>query len=110
MSPKPVLYLVDASSYIHRAFHAIKGLSTSTGVPTNAVFGFLQMLLKVIKDAKPEYAAVVYDAKGTHLPAQALSGLQGQPPAPGPGPEDPVPPGAPGGHRPGAARRGDGGL
>lgn len=64
MSQKPVLFLLDASSYIHRAFHAIRGLSTSTGVPTNAVFGFLQMLLKVLKDAKPEYAAVVYDAKG----------------------------------------------
>ena len=68
MSQKSELYLVDASSYIHRAFHAIKGLSTSTGVPTNAVFGFLQMLLKVIKNAKPEYAAVVYDAKGPVMP------------------------------------------
>ena len=64
MAAKPVLYLLDASSYIHRAFHAIKGLSTSTGIPTNAVFGFLQMLLKVLKEAKPQYAAVVYDAKG----------------------------------------------
>jgi DNA polymerase-1 len=60
----PVIYLLDASSYIHRAFHAIRGLSTSDGVPTGAVFGFTQMLLKVIKDADPEYLAVVYDAKG----------------------------------------------
>jgi DNA polymerase-1 len=51
----PVIYLLDASSYIHRAFHAIRGLSTSDGVPTGAVFGFTQMLLKVIKDADPEY-------------------------------------------------------
>jgi len=64
VAAKPVLYLLDASSYIHRAFHAIKSLSTSTGIPTNAVFGFLQMLLKVLKEAKPQYAAVVYDAKG----------------------------------------------
>ncbi len=64
MGKRPVLYLLDASSYIHRAFHAIRGLSTSQGVPTNAVFGFVQMLLKVVREAKPEYLAVVYDAKG----------------------------------------------
>ena len=57
-------YLLDASSYIHRAFHAVKGLTTSQGVPTGAVFGFVQMLLKVMKDARPQYLAVVYDAKG----------------------------------------------
>jgi len=60
----PVLYLLDASSYIHRAFHAVRGLSTSEGVPTGAVYGFTQMLLKVIKDAAPRHLAVVYDAKG----------------------------------------------
>ncbi|RJX29772.1 MAG: DNA polymerase I [Desulfarculus sp.] len=61
---KPVLYLLDASSYIHRAFHAIRNLSTSDGVPTGAVYGFVQMLLKVLGAAQPEYLAVVYDAKG----------------------------------------------
>ncbi|MFH1059070.1 MAG: DNA polymerase I [Pseudomonadota bacterium] len=64
MPETPVLYLLDASSYIHRAFHAVKNLATSEGVPTGAVFGFVQMLLKVIKDAQPAYLAVVYDAKG----------------------------------------------
>ncbi|KIX15833.1 DNA polymerase I [Dethiosulfatarculus sandiegensis] len=64
MSNKPKIYLLDASSYIHRAFHAVRGLSTSDGVPTGAVYGFVQMLLKVLKDADPEYLAVVYDAKG----------------------------------------------
>lgn len=64
MSDPPMLYLLDASSYIHRAFHAVKGLTTSQGVPTGAVFGFVQMLLKVMKDARPQYLAVVYDAKG----------------------------------------------
>lgn len=64
MPPRPVIFLLDASSYIHRAFHAIRNLSTSQGVPTNAVFGFMQMLLKVLKDARPQYLAVVYDAKG----------------------------------------------
>jgi len=59
-----VVYLLDASSYIHRAFHAIKGLSTSSGLPTGAVYGFAQMLLKVLSQAQARYAAVVYDAKG----------------------------------------------
>ncbi|MFH1035892.1 MAG: DNA polymerase I [Pseudomonadota bacterium] len=64
MTQRPVLFLLDASSYIHRAFHAVRGLTTSQGVPTNAVFGFTQMLLKVLKDAQPSHLAVVYDAKG----------------------------------------------
>ncbi|MGD9124906.1 MAG: DNA polymerase I [Desulfarculaceae bacterium] len=64
MAKRPVLYLLDASSYIHRAFHAVRGLATSSGVPTGAVYGFVQMLLKVMSSAAPEYMAVVYDAKG----------------------------------------------
>ena len=69
MADKPILYLLDASSYIHRAFHAIRNLSTSGGVPTGAVYGFLTMLLKVMREAEPQYLCVVYDSKGPHLPA-----------------------------------------
>lgn len=61
---KPVIYLLDASSYIHRAFHAIRGLTTSDGIPTGAVYGFTTMLLKVLRDEQPTHLAVVYDAKG----------------------------------------------
>jgi len=64
VADQPVLYLLDASSYIHRAFHAIRGLTTSDGIPTGAVYGFTNMLLKVLRDQEPEYLAVVYDAKG----------------------------------------------
>ena len=64
MAAKPTLYLLDASSYIHRAFHAIRNLTTSDGVPTGAVYGFVQMLLKVLDEAQPSHLAVVYDAKG----------------------------------------------
>ena len=64
MADRPILYLLDASSYIHRAFHAVKGLSTSDGVPTNAVFGFANMVLKVLADAGPSHLGVIYDAKG----------------------------------------------
>ncbi len=58
-----VLFLLDISSYIYRAFHAIRGLSTSQGFPTNAVFGVTSMLLKVLKDRQPEYLALVFDSK-----------------------------------------------
>ena len=53
MPDRPTLFLIDGSSYIFRAFYAIRHLSNSKGVPTNAVFGFTQMLLKVLKDATP---------------------------------------------------------
>jgi DNA polymerase I len=61
---KKTVYLVDGSSYIHRAYHAIKNLSNSQGFPTNAVFGFTNMLLKLCSDRAPEYLAVVLDARG----------------------------------------------
>ncbi len=61
---KKTVYLVDGSSYIHRAYHAIKNLSNSQGFPTNAVFGFTNMLLKLFSDRAPEYLAVVMDARG----------------------------------------------
>ncbi|OGP63817.1 MAG: DNA polymerase I [Deltaproteobacteria bacterium RBG_13_53_10] len=60
---RPRLFLVDGSSYIYRAFYAIAHLSNSKGLPTNAVFGFTQMLLKVLKEHRPDYLAVVFDSK-----------------------------------------------
>jgi len=59
-----MLYLVDGSSYIHRAYHAIRNLSNSKGLPTNAVLGFTKMLLKLLTDVSPVYLVVVFDAKG----------------------------------------------
>ena len=56
------LYLVDGSSYIYRAFYAIRGLSTSDGFPTNAIYGFTQMLKKLLEDEDPEFVAVTFDA------------------------------------------------
>jgi len=57
------IFLIDGSSYIYRAFHAIRDLSTSDGRPTNAVFGFTNMLLKMIRDKKPEGILVAMDSK-----------------------------------------------
>ena len=59
-----LLYLVDGSSYIHRAYHAIRHLSNSKGFPTGAIFGFSKMLLKLVTEEKPRYLALVFDAKG----------------------------------------------
>lgn len=64
MQPKKTLYLIDGTAYIYRAFHAIRSLSNSRGMPTNAVFGFTRMLIKLIQDRHPEYAVMLFDAKG----------------------------------------------
>ncbi|MFH0808916.1 MAG: DNA polymerase I [Pseudomonadota bacterium] len=58
------LFVFDGSSYIYRAFFAIRGLSTSAGIPTNASFGFTNMLYKVLSEKQPGYAAMVFDARG----------------------------------------------
>ena len=56
-----VLYIIDASAYIHRAYHAIKPLTTSKGIPTNAVYGFIKLINKVKKEQQPDYIAVCFD-------------------------------------------------
>lgn len=63
MNPKSRLFLIDASSYIYRAFFALPHLSNSKGLPTNAAYGFTQMLLKVIKDQQPTHLALIFDSK-----------------------------------------------
>ena len=55
------LYLIDATAFCYRAFYALKGLSTSFGQPTNAIYGFMNMLSKILKEKKPEYLAVCFD-------------------------------------------------
>ena len=58
------LVLVDGSSYLFRAFHAIRQLSNSKGEPTNAIYGVINMIRKLVNDYQPERMAVVFDAKG----------------------------------------------
>ena len=60
----PTLLLVDGSSYLYRAFHALPDLRNSAGEPTGAVRGVLSMLRRLIADYKAEYRACVFDAKG----------------------------------------------
>jgi DNA polymerase-1 len=63
----PTLYLIDGNSYIYRAFYAIRGLSSSDGTPTNAIFGFMNMIMKIIREKKPDYFGIIFDSPGpTH--------------------------------------------
>ncbi len=64
MSDAPTLVLVDGSSYLYRAFHALPPLTNSSGEPTGAVLGVLNMLGKLVKETDPARVAVVFDAPG----------------------------------------------
>ena len=63
-SSKPPLVLVDGSSYLYRAFHALPALTTSDGRPTGAVRGVVSMVKKLLREYQPTHMAVVFDAKG----------------------------------------------
>ncbi|HOZ36898.1 MAG TPA: DNA polymerase I [bacterium] len=58
---KEKIAIIDANAIVHRAFHALPPLMTKDGVLVNAVYGFANILLKVLKDIKPEYVAVCFD-------------------------------------------------
>ena len=60
----PLLLLVDGSSYLYRAFHALPDLRNKAGEPTGAIYGVLNMLRRLESDYKADYKAVVFDAKG----------------------------------------------
>lgn len=64
MSTRRKLVLVDGSSYLYRAFHALPPLSNSKGEPTGAVLGVLNMLQKLCKEESPQLIGVVFDAPG----------------------------------------------
>jgi DNA polymerase-1 len=58
------LVLIDGSSYLYRAFHALPSLTNSQGEPTGALHGVLTMILKLLRDEQPAHVAVVFDAPG----------------------------------------------
>ncbi len=60
---RPKLVLVDGSNYLFRAFYAIRELSNSKGFPTNAIYGFTTMLMKLLRDQEPDCIAVAFDVK-----------------------------------------------
>lgn len=57
-------FLIDGNSFCYRAYYAIRHLSNSKGQPTNAIYGFITMIRKIIKEEKPDMLAVAFDLKG----------------------------------------------
>lgn len=77
------LYLVDGSAYVYRAFHAVRGLANSKGMPTNAVFGFTRMLIKLIQERSPRLLGIYFDAKGPTFRHEIFSAYKAnRPPMP----------------------------
>jgi DNA polymerase I len=78
-----VLYLVDGTSQLFRAFFAIRGLSNAEGMPTNAVYGFTTMLRKLVNDEKPRHLAVAFDLPGPTFRHERYADYKAhRPPAP----------------------------
>ena len=64
---KPTLYIVDALNFIFRAFHALPPLTSQKGVPTGAVYGLCQMLLRIERENRPTHLCAVFDAPGENF-------------------------------------------
>lgn len=81
---RPRLFLIDGSSYIFRAFFAIPPFTNAGGLPTNAILGFTNMLLKLLQQHRPEYVAVALDAGKETFRHQIFAAYKGnrlEPPA-----------------------------
>jgi DNA polymerase-1 len=70
------LILIDGNAIIHRAFHALPPLNNKDGMPTNAVYGFFMMLLKIVEDLQPEYLVVCFDKAAPTFRKQLYVGYQ----------------------------------
>lgn len=60
----PEVYLIDGSAYIYRAYHAIRPLRNSAGLPTHAVYGFATILRRILREKQPKCLAVAWDTRG----------------------------------------------
>lgn len=81
---KPKIILLDGNSLLHRAYHAIPPLSTSSGAPTNATLGFTNMLLKLLEEQKPALVIAAFDAPGKTFRHTLFEQYKAQrPPTPG---------------------------
>ena len=74
------LVVIDGNAILHRAYHALPFLNNKQGNPTNAVYGFFTMLLKVMTDLKPEYLIVCFDRKAPTFRKQMYGGSQAKRP------------------------------
>lgn len=78
-----VLFLVDLSGYVFRAYHAVPPLSNAAGLPTNAIYGVTAMMQKLVKEQKPSHLAVALDSKGPSFRKEMYDGYKAnRPPAP----------------------------
>jgi DNA polymerase-1 len=77
---KPFI-LIDGSSYLYRAFHALPALMNSQGMPTGAIYGVVNMLRRLVADYQPDYMAVVFDAKGKTFRDDLFPAYKAQRPA-----------------------------
>ncbi|MEX5213847.1 MAG: DNA polymerase I [Nitrospiraceae bacterium] len=82
-TPRPLLYLIDGSAYIYRAFFALPALTNSKGLQTNAIYGFTTMLAKILREHQPQGLAIVFDEKGpTHRHEEFKAYKAQRPPMP----------------------------
>ena len=88
MSNSGKLFLIDGSAYIFRAYYGIRPLSTSAGVPTNAVVGFARMVARLIKEQAPDYIVMVFDTKEPNFRHELFPDYKANRDAP---PEDLIP-------------------
>ncbi len=72
------LFLVDGNSLVYRSFYAIQRLSNSKGFPTNAIYGFIMTLRKIVNAEKPGFLAIVFDVKGPTVRHELFSGYKAQ--------------------------------
>src|SRR3989344_2704319 len=63
-TPREKLVLIDGNAIVHRAFHALPPLTSPRGNVVNAVFGFSSIVIKMIRELKPEYIAATFDLAG----------------------------------------------
>ena len=88
MSKSKLLYLIDGSGYIFRAYYGIRALSSPSGEPTNAVYGFASMIQKVLDAEKPEYIAIMFDTASKTFRSDLYDEYKANRPPP---PEDLIP-------------------
>jgi len=75
---RPLLYLVDGSNALHRAFHAIRSLNNSKGFPTNAVYGFAAILRKLVREHKPTHVGIAFDVSESTARKEAYADYKAQ--------------------------------
>jgi len=63
MNQQEPVYLIDASAYIYRAYHAIAPLTNKSGLPTHAVYGFTNILLRVLREKAPKFIGIAFDVR-----------------------------------------------